>query len=224
MADDITLINGDCLDAEFPRTHFVITDPPYGIAYQSNRKRDKTERFDVLENDDRADFSWLDKVQNAIMQPAALFVFCRWDVQFAFYEAIARYWRIRSQVIWDRGVHGLGDLNSQYAPCHDVCWFATQGDYMFPNGRPKSIYHVDRVPANALLHPTQKPLALMQIIVSDLTRVGDLVVDPFMGSGTTAIACAKLQRKFWGCEIDAKYYDIARRRVAEANQQRALFE
>lgn len=223
MTDDIRLIYGDCLEAEFPPTHFVITDPPYGIAYQSNWKLNKDERFDVLQNDDQSDFSWLDKVQTAIVEPAALFVFCRWDVQFAFYEAIARHWRIRSQVIWDRGVHGLGDLDSQYAPCHDVCWFATQGNYRFPNGRPKSIYHVDRVHAGALVHPTQKPLALMQIIVSDLTCVDDLVVDPFMGSGTTAVACAKLHRRFWGCEIDKAFYDIARKRVDEINQQPELF-
>jgi site-specific DNA-methyltransferase (adenine-specific) len=115
-------------------------------------------------------------------------------------------------------------LNAQYAPCHDVAWFATKGKFSFPNGRPKSVYRIDRLPANELLHPTQKPLALMQVIVNDLTRPGDTIFDPFMGSGTTGVACVKTGRNFIGCEIDPGYFAIAEKRIAEAQMQLPLLE
>ena len=146
-------------------------------------------------------------------------MFCRWDVQEKFKEAVNVHWKVKSQVIWDRGVHGLGDLNGQYAPCHDIIWFGTSGNWIFPNHRPRSIYRIDRLPANELLHPTQKPVPLMKRIITDLTNLGDLILDPFMGSGTTGIACVQTGRNFIGIEIDPKYYAIAEKRIAEARLQ-----
>jgi DNA modification methylase len=71
-------------------------------------------------------------------------------------------------------------------------------------------------------HPTQKPLALMMWCVEKMTKAGDTILDPFMGSGTTGVACVKLGRNFIGMEINPTYFDIAQRRIAEAQQQIAL--
>ena len=71
-------------------------------------------------------------------------------------------------------------------------------------------------------HPTQKPLALMQWTV-DQVKAGELVLDPFMGSGTTGVACMNLGRKFIGIEIEQKYFDIAARRIEDAQRQSRLF-
>lgn len=201
----------------------IITDPPYGIAYQSAWRTDKRDRFDVIQGDTELDFSWLAEACRVMANTSSLFIFCRWDVQGQFYDAIAEHFQVRSQVIWDRGVHGLGDLNAQYAPCHDVAWFATKGKWKFPNGRPKSVYRVDRLPANELLHPTQKPVPLMRVIVSDLTQFGDTVLDCFAGSGPCGVACIKTGRRFLGVEIDPGYFDIAVKRLREAEMQLSLF-
>jgi site-specific DNA-methyltransferase (adenine-specific) len=72
-------------------------------------------------------------------------------------------------------------------------------------------------------HPTQKPLALMRHIVKVSARLGDAVLDPFAGSGTTGVACVNLGRSFIGIERDPKYFDIACRRIEEAQKQTALF-
>ena len=72
-------------------------------------------------------------------------------------------------------------------------------------------------------HPTQKPVALMEWILLQVTDEGDTVFDPFMGSGTTGVACVKLGRNFIGCEINPDYYAIAERRIAEAQLQMPLF-
>ena len=67
------------------------------------------------------------------------------------------------------------------------------------------------------LHPTMKPLALMEWLVKTYTNEGDTVIDPFMGSGTTGLACARLNRKFIGIELEPEYYKMAIERIE--NQQ-----
>jgi adenine-specific DNA-methyltransferase len=71
-------------------------------------------------------------------------------------------------------------------------------------------------------HPAQKPLLLMQHIIISSTRQTDTVLDPFMGSGTTGVACVTSGRKFIGCEIDPAYFDIACRRIEKAQQQQRM--
>ena len=68
-------------------------------------------------------------------------------------------------------------------------------------------------------HPTQKPLLLMRWIVETYTKPGDTILDPFMGSGTTGVACVQTGRHFIGCECDPRYFEIAQRRIREAEQQ-----
>jgi len=72
-------------------------------------------------------------------------------------------------------------------------------------------------------HPTQKPVALMQWCLGFLPAA-ETILDPFMGSGTTGVACANLGRKFIGIEIEPKYFDIACRRIADAYKQPRLFD
>jgi site-specific DNA-methyltransferase (adenine-specific) len=73
-------------------------------------------------------------------------------------------------------------------------------------------------------HETQKPLALMEALVRDFTDEGDLVLDPFAGSGTTGVACRRLGRRFLGWERDPKYAAIAEKRIAGAREQMRMFE
>ena len=74
-------------------------------------------------------------------------------------------------------------------------------------------------------HPTQKPVALIRAWLDDFTDVGETILDPFMGSGTTGVACIQLGRRFIGVEIDPRYFDIARRRLeAELSKPRLPFD
>ena len=72
-------------------------------------------------------------------------------------------------------------------------------------------------------HPTQKPVMLMERCINLVTQKGDLVLDPFMGSGTTGVACARLGRSFIGIELDRKYFKIAEERINNQLQERSLF-
>ena len=72
-------------------------------------------------------------------------------------------------------------------------------------------------------HPTEKPIALVEAWVSDFSEHGETILDPFMGSGTTGVACARLGRRFIGIEIEPRYFDIACRRIEAAQRQADLF-
>ena len=74
------------------------------------------------------------------------------------------------------------------------------------------------------LHPTQKPVELFRYLIKTYSNFGDLIIDPFMGSGTTGVACVNLGRKFIGIEIEPKYFDIACERISAAQAQGRLFE
>ena len=73
-------------------------------------------------------------------------------------------------------------------------------------------------------HPTQKPLELMEWCILQLPSDAETIIDPFMGSGTTGVACANLDRKFIGIELEPKYFDIACRRIEAAYKQPRLFQ
>jgi site-specific DNA-methyltransferase (adenine-specific) len=72
-------------------------------------------------------------------------------------------------------------------------------------------------------HPTQKPIALMEYFIKTYSNEGDLILDPFLGSGTTGIAAKNLDRKFIGIELDPEYFAIAQERIANAQPETGLF-
>lgn len=81
---------------------------------------------------------------------------------------------------------------------------------------PTSILHFQKPHASISQHPTQKPVALLEYLISTYTNPGEIVLDNCMGSGSTGVACANTGRRFIGIELDEKYFDIAKKRVAEA--------
>ena len=86
----------------------------------------------------------------------------------------------------------------------------------FPNVR-------DKNPDGSNIHDSQKPIGLMQALITNSSHVGGVILDPFIGSGTTAIAAIKTGRHFIGFELDKKYYDIARKRIKDEQAQLTLF-
>jgi len=92
--------------------------------------------------------------------------------------------------------------------------------YTFNNQNVSSIWNIDVEPPNG--HITPKPIKAMSLIIKTSTHEGDTILDPFMGSGTTGVACVQTGRNFIGIEIDPTYFAIAERRIAEAQMQPRL--
>lgn len=216
-ADTMAQIDAQSIDA-------IITDPPYGINYQSARRTDSSQWKPKLANDDVPQVEWLDDAFRILKDKTCLAVFCEWRFQEVFKQAMeSSGFEIKSQVIWDRGWHGMGDLSGAFAPSHDVIWFAVKGRYTFPSIRPVSVLHFPRIAAEALEHPTQKPIDLIAYLIKVLTVEGSILYDPFLGSGTLAVAAERLKRQWIGSEISADYVEIANRRLLEQSTQNVLF-
>ena len=81
---------------------------------------------------------------------------------------------------------------------------------------PKSILSISNADRSNRVHPTQKPVALMEYLIRTYTNEGETVLDNCMGSGTTGVACVKMGRKFIGIELDPTYFEIAKKRIKEA--------
>jgi DNA modification methylase len=200
-------------------TPTIICDPPYGISFQS-KMRASGKAFPMIVGDEAPCVEWILDGARALACDGAMLCFCRWDVEREFADAMrAAGLMVKSEVIWDKGRGGLGDLSGAFAPQHENILFATKSGFEFPHGRPPSVLSVARVNADEQVHPNEKPVGLMEYLVRHLARRGQVVLDPFMGSGATGVACVRAGRSFWGIELDDNYFEIAQRRIEQAMQQ-----
>jgi len=149
--------------------------------------------------------------------------FYRWDVQDEFLYAVKEAgFVVKSQIVWDKVMHGMGDLKGEFAPQHELMIYATKDRYEFKGNRPKTIYKQKRVDAEKLIHPNEKPVELIRKIILDITSPGELIFDPFSGSGSTMMACQKEGRSFKGTELMKEYFDSAMKKYITSNQQQSL--
>jgi len=190
----------------------IITDPPYGMNFQSNRAKDG-HRHKKIENDSTINHEWIGKSFDILHMGGGIVMFCNWATSSKWEKHITDYgFKIVSQAIWDRCFHGMGDLTGGFAPQHDVVWYATKGRRILPGSRPKSVMRFNRpMHQQDNGHPTCKPVELMEYIVKHIAN--GWVLDPFMGSGSTGVACKRLGVPFTGIEIDSDYFNTAKARI-----------
>lgn len=215
------LIHGDCLTEmkNIPdgSVDAVVCDPPYGIDFQSARRTDKTQWKPKIANDKEPFVAWTDEAYRVMKDGTGLLCFTRWDTEQTFRDALtASGFKCKQQLIWDKEVHGMGDLRGDFASQHENIIFAVKGRFTFPGKRPKSIFRTQRVTPSKLVHPNEKPVELMQNITEPITKEGDTVLDMFLGSGVEGVACKNLNRNFIGIELDETYYNIAKERIEKA--------
>jgi len=224
--ENITLYHGDCeeiLPVLGVKVQAIITDPPYGIAFRSNM-RSATPKLDSIVNDDVVQTDWIPLLNDIIDVNACIFAFTRWDVEHIWRDAISQSgWSVKSQVIWYKPGGGLGDLYAQFSPSHENAIFAIKGDWKFSGRRPPSVYNFNKDASTSYEHPTQKPVTLMSRIVLDITAPGDLVIDPFFGSCSTGVACARYDRKFIGIEINEEYFELGCENISKELEKPMLF-
>lgn len=206
---DCLLINGDCLDI-FPLlgpAETIVSDPPFGMCFVSSRRKLETKHIPIQNDQDAEMLRWI----TAIPASHSKYIFCRWD-------NLKDVPPPKSAITWIKNNHSMGDLEHEHARQTELILFYNGDKHFFPKGRPNDVIKADRTGNGH--HPTEKPVSLMEVLVS---YTSGTVIDPFMGSGSTGVACAKSSRKFIGIEIESKYFDIACSRVKEAYQQPDLF-
>lgn len=202
-----TLYCGDCREImpQVGDVSAVVTDPPYGMAFRSNHR---AEQHAAIANDgDERLLQWACEIPTTHSR----YVFCRWDNLRSIPQP-------RSFIAWVKKNWSMGDLDHEHARQWEGCCFWPGPMHSWPRGRPQDVIVAPR--AGNEHHPTEKPVQLM-LAVCEWTS--GTIFDPFMGSGTTGIAAARLGREFIGIEIDPTYFEIACRRIEQAQKQGDLF-
>lgn len=208
---ECTLYHGDCLEIlpTLPKADAVITDPPYGIKYShgvGGGKLARSTKFDdhPIVGDDKP----FDPLPWVVFEKVVLFG----ANHYASRLPDSSFW-----LIWDKrdGVCSNDQADAEMA------WVKGKGNARIIrhlwNGMLKASEK-----GQERVHPTQKPVAVMEWAIKTVNASG-LILDPFMGSGTTGVACVNLGRKFIGIEIEKKYFDIACERIENASKQQRLF-
>lgn len=217
------LYYGDCLEImdQIPdnSVDMVLIDPPYGIDFQSGWM-DKSKRRHKILNDKKPFTEFIPKIKRLLSPRGSVMVFTRWDVQQVFIDEMDRNnLKIKNVLIWDKQIHGMGDLQRAYASRYESILFHSEKQFAFSEKRLQDIISVRRVLPKNLKHPNEKPVELLETLIKQCTRTGDTVADFCMGSGTTGVACVNTGRNFIGIELDADYYAVAARRIAEAQEE-----
>lgn len=222
--------HGDCVPflQSIPAGTFdmVLTDPPYGIAYKTAHRAEPHRFAQEIAND--RDLSIVEAVaphlQRVLKDDAACFVFCAWKRQ----DEVARIIEgaglaVKNRIVWDKGTTTAGDLKGAFGYQYEVLLFAAKGNPAIRGKRHPDIWRHMRVSADKLHHQNEKPVPLLEQAILAMSDPGDTVLDPFMGSGSTGVACLNCGRNFVGCEIDPGYFDVARKRLDAESAQGRMF-
>ena len=229
----IKLYQGDCLEImdklieQGVKVDAIITDPPYNASKNNNFNTIKSKNgnkkynsinfgaWDVNFNE----ATWLKKSLDLLNSGGNIIIFCSWK-QLGIYNNILEENKclVKNMIQWVKPNSAPKNRDRLYIVNYEVAIWGTKGKgwtfnrmdskrqlsqfvYPFVSGKEKTI------------HPTQKPVRLSEDLVKIHTNKKDLVLDPFMGSGTTGVACKNLNRNFIGIEIDEKYFNIAKERI-----------
>lgn len=230
---DCTLYLGDAL-AILPTlaVDHIIGDPPYEDELHVGAKDQRIIRKDGRTMHGDLGFVGINDTRAAVAN-ACVAASSGWVILFTLAEGV-RAWRDDLQAVkakWDTTCFWIkpdssprfnGQGPARGAECFVTCW-AGAGYRRWNGGGKRGIYTHCVNQGRQGEHPTEKPVPLMMEIVADFTRPGETVCDPFMGSGTTGVACAKSGRSFVGIEQNERWFDLSCRRIEEAYRQPRLF-
>jgi DNA modification methylase len=212
----------------------VITDPPYGMSFQSGRKTETTEEGDrvkswpEIEGDETIEDAvellkdTLGQVVRVLKEGGHAYIFCDWRGIHEIKPLVQDVLNVKNVLVWDKGSMGIGDLENNWGYSHEFIIFATNGDRASPlSEATRNVLEHGRPNRTDYEHPTMKPESLLVELVQVSSQPGDTVLDPFMGSGTTAVAAIQNDREYVGFEVDAENYrDVIERRIGEAKRQK----
>lgn len=224
----VTLYRADAADVvdilDRRAAQCIVTDPPYGVSWQSNMRKTK---FATLAGDD-----------GTLDVPGLLGMYTRrvlWTGQHVYVfgyspDQLRSSLRLAStaELIWSKGSMSMGNLSLPWGTDFEKITFGVYADCDNPRTkrgglsarlRRGSVISVPRVGATAIRHhPTEKPVLLLRQLIESSTSIGDTVLDPFAGTGSTLVAAVLEGRKAIGVEIDSDYVSVAVDRLQYAER------
>lgn len=226
MTAPYRLVLGDALDVlkglEPGSVDAVVTDPPYGTDVPRDgygrRQLWAASRHIAGDSDLSTMAAVLVEAHRVLAEESWLACFVSPKRHAEAVQVIADAgFTMRGEVVWDKAMPGLGG-GIRYQ--HELVALASKGE---PGGL-SALFSILRYPrTEAALHPHEKPIGVMKKLVAYCAPEGGTVLDPFMGSGTTGVACAEEGFRFVGVEREPRYYEIAEKRIRQAYSQGRLF-
>lgn len=213
-----SIILGDCLEVmkKLPDkcVDLVLTDPPYGIGNKFTSEYGLQERKSI-----RGRFNWNDKIPEKDVFDE-IFRVSKNQIIFGGNYFTEFLKPTNSWLVWDK--IGQYDLKNPFSDC-ELAWTSfscTLKKYTYVNMG----FIAQKEEKGKRIHSTQKPLRLFEHILKDFSKEGDIILDCFSGSGTTAIACHNLKRRFICIEKDKDYWEASVKRLQEARLQTNIFD
>jgi site-specific DNA-methyltransferase (adenine-specific) len=214
--------HADCLEfmKQLPdkSIDLVLTDPPFGMNFQSGRR---VEKHNKIEGDDNLDWleEWFEVLADKVKLDAMIYIFCSFHKVDVFKQVCEKHFPVKNILIWHKNNHGSGDLFGDYAPQYEMVIYCNLGGKHLTGRRDSNILQFSRTQNE--LHPTQKPVDLIKYLASKSLDKG-VCLDSFSGSGTTALACHDLGLDFICIEKDEDYFKASVERLEKHKRQLKL--
>ena len=205
----------------------VFSDPPYNVAYQGGTDEAMTIQNDAMPEEQYIAFmdGFFARFREAVKTDASLYI-ChasQWQLETELSLRRAGF-EVRNPIIWAKncGAFGFARYKFQHEPIF-YCHIAGESDNWYGDLTQTTVWHEKKPSANRL-HPTMKPVEIVQRALVNSSKSGDLVLDLFLGSGTTLIAAHTLDRRCFGMEIDPRYADVIVKRYEDYTGKKAILE
>jgi len=213
----IKIYNEDCLEVmqAFRPNSFdmVLTDPPYTSPTKHAFGRKVIKRLSDLSIQE----FYFNAIKNAweilLKDNSPALVFCD-NIYNAVLTGLFYEWQQIDTVIWDKGNIGMGN---PFRKQHEFIFYANRGSIELNKENITHLSSIMKAKSKKQFHGAEKPLSILEQLIDGLTRAGDIILDPFMGSGSTLIAAKKLGRKAVGIEMDNSYCEIAVNRLTKTD-------
>ena len=227
MSDSYKLFHGEAIsvikDLPSESVNHLITDPPYNISRENNFKTMGRAGIDFGEWDRDFDLTcWIKDCIRGIKKGGNIVIFNDWkNLSYIVEELEKNNCEIKDLIRWEKTNPMPRNRDRRFIVDYEVAvWAVKKGDKWTFNRisdtyeRPLLKYPITPKSEKQMgAHPTQKPISVMEWLIIRLTNENDVVIDPFMGSGSTGIACLNTNRRFIGIELDENYFNIAQKRL-----------
>ena len=232
ITDNYSIYHGDCFEVmkDIPDNSIslIVTDPPYKVTARGNAgnsggmmQSKLSMKGKIFKYNDIKPIEYIPEFYRILKDGSHCYIMTNHvNLQEILNVATECGFKFIKSLVWNKGNKIMGQF------------YMSQFEYIlfFRKGKGKKINNcgtadILNVPNKKTkdingknLHDTEKPIELMQILVSNSSNEGDLILDPFMGIGSTGVACMNLKRKFIGIELDETYFNIAKKRLEEVKQ------
>jgi len=218
---DCTIYQGDCMEVleslEPGSVSCAWTDPPYGINFVPTHRK-VTPIPGGIANDDKPHLEFVPPIVRAVKNGGAIYLCTRFDVASQWVDALKSTGvKMKNPIYWIKSLPSQGDCFGDRGNCVEIVLFAHVGRHLLRGKRMTNAWMIARSEFNG--HPTPKPIELVRRCLLASSDPGDLILDPFLGSGTTAVACILTGRRFIGCEIDPGYFDFTCQRIEKTYRE-----